>query len=171
MEKLKPLNFHHNWNGKLRESTYFTTIRAFWEGAFIAGEQRNVMLNGKFLYPAEVVDIKLVPFAKISDWMLGVDTGYLGDEGRNIFYKMHAKKGLAPETAESFMMNVVLMKRLDPKPTKAEIEELFKELEKAIYRLVFNYEWHQVGGDREASLDKAKASVNNAVADIKAVFL
>jgi hypothetical protein len=90
MEQLK---FTTNWNKKLYNN-FFTTLRTDLPTRFPKGKEFQILLREKEgvyqnLGIAEVVDHKSVKLNSLNDWILGLDTGYIGDEGKAIFRSMY----------------------------------------------------------------------------------
>jgi len=73
------IRFSHNWNNKLSQK-YFTTIRKYTESKYDyyfshLREVFDVLIEGKKICEAELIDIDVMDFNKIPEALLIVDTG------------------------------------------------------------------------------------------------
>ena len=88
---LQDLKFSSNWNNKL-ECKCFTTIRPFRADRYRIGEFVRVVLNGKFLFNAEIVHFYPLNLSQISETLAHVDTGYNAADCCDIIRKMYKLK-------------------------------------------------------------------------------
>jgi hypothetical protein len=121
------IRFSYNWNNKLAGKA-FTTIRLYNPKLYKAGETYEIFLahgkEDKFLYYADIVDIKEFLLDKLSPYMSYLDTGYSVDECKNIIQTMYKNK--VKDWTKQYLSFILLVK-LDPK--KKNISQPVNELQ------------------------------------------
>lgn len=70
---MKKLNFKLNYNHKLN-ARFFTTIRLS-KGDYKAGETVEVHLRHKYIYPAQIINIKTCSLSELPQMTACIDTG------------------------------------------------------------------------------------------------
>jgi hypothetical protein len=70
---MKKLNFKLNYNRKLN-NRFFTTIRLS-KNYYQAGEKVEVYLRDKYIYPAQIINIKLCSLSELPQMTACIDTG------------------------------------------------------------------------------------------------
>ena len=109
---MQEIKFSYNWNNKL-DNKFFTSIRLHRPSRFFKGS--NLVLSikeGKEFKKTnivEVIDLKLIKFSEISDWLFMIDTGYSAEEARQIFYNMYKKK---VENVSDALFDLILLKKI-----------------------------------------------------------
>lgn len=80
--------FSYNWNNKL-DCKAFTTIRLHNPYKYRVGSFYRVGAIGHD-FNVKIIDIKVIPFGKINEYMARIDTGYSLEECKNIMRKMYS---------------------------------------------------------------------------------
>lgn len=88
---MEQLRFSFNWNKKLHND-FFTTLRQDIPNRFHKGKKFEVFLKAEKIGIAEVIDVRTVMLSAVNDWIFALDTGYIGEEGKEIFRKMYKVK-------------------------------------------------------------------------------
>lgn len=104
---MKKLIFSYNWNNKLN-CEVFTTIRL--SSSFKVGEKVEVILKGKLLGHAQIIDIRGFYLKNLSEWVAMIDTGYSADECRKILKTMYKNKNIDWDTQ---VIRVILIKKIE----------------------------------------------------------
>lgn len=73
------------------------------------GEIVPIVLNGKTLYQAEIIDKKNFKIDKINNFISYIDTGYSPEETKKILYKMYKNKCIDWKTQ---LLTFYLLKRI-----------------------------------------------------------
>ncbi|HPA71674.1 MAG TPA: hypothetical protein PKY31_05375 [Spirochaetota bacterium] len=99
------ITFSYNWNNKL-DCKAFTTIRLHNPYKYRVGSIYRVgEVNHDFT--VKIIDIKVIPFGKINEYMARIDTGYSLEECKNIMRKMYA------DIEDSTKIDFILLCRVD----------------------------------------------------------
>lgn len=85
------VNFSTNWNNKL-SGTFFTTLRMKDEDRWQPGMIKKIFLQKKFLFCAEIIDIRHIWFDEINNFVAGLDTGYNAEQCQGIIRTMYKNK-------------------------------------------------------------------------------
>lgn len=101
---MKEIIFSANWNNKLG-CIYFTTLRLHDQEKYRVGETYFIRGVG-FAFYAELVNIRIVPLKKVTDFMACVDTGYPLPDALEIL------KGMYPEADDETQLDFLLLHRL-----------------------------------------------------------
>lgn len=89
------ITFTKNWNNKLA-SDYFTTIRIWNPTKYRTGNDAQIVLNGKGICNARILDTKKLKFKNINDWIAYLDAGMNANELKGMFRKMYQNKVTIP---------------------------------------------------------------------------
>lgn len=85
MEQIK---FSYNWNKKLNCKA-FTTLRLYDPKKYRIGIEYEVFLIDKMIKKIEIIDIKVVEYKKINNFISYLDTGYSLGETKTILSRMY----------------------------------------------------------------------------------
>lgn len=91
------IKFIKNWNNKLN-CDYWTTIRLYTIEKYNYYKRNqivskfDVMVNDRNYYKANLIDIQVMPFVLINDYVAYTDAGMSKDELFNMMEKMYSKK-------------------------------------------------------------------------------
>ena len=85
---MQSISFTCNWNNKLACDA-FTTIRLFQPRKYVVGQSYNILLKGRHLADAVIVDIRRFLLDDLSNFVAYLDTGYSKENCTGIIRKMY----------------------------------------------------------------------------------
>src|SRR4051812_4459065 len=106
-EPQKTINFFLNHNNKL-DCDAFTTIRPEWD-YYKKGEFYGIVLKKKFLYEAQILNIKKFYLKDLSDYMSYIDVGKSPQYLKVALTNMYPKKDLQKE----MLLFILLAKKIN----------------------------------------------------------
>ena len=88
---MKTINFTYNWNNKL-DCKAFTTFRLRNPAKYKIGESYQILLKGKVVGTATIVQILPLTLDKVNEWIARLDTGYSLPEFKKLVETMYKNK-------------------------------------------------------------------------------